>query len=149
MVLTLLSPYPPSIISNVQILLLLICERSRVFLMSSSSSNFSIWCIDIPPLFRPNATSSLRSSESVSLSYPCSCVGHIQAVPSVPALPCSKINGAGSLVKWARAKVASTSNQALPRSCGGKVIVTVLDDNSHTLEILGQQIIVRVEHPNV
>lgn len=66
-----------------------------------------------------------------------------------------KLNGAGSLLQWARAhsKVASTSsNQPTvihTRLCRGEVIITVMDDNSHPLKILGQQIIVRVEHPNV
>lgn len=69
--------------------------------------------------------------------------------PVTQALPCSKVDGAASLIKWARAKVASesTSSQASPRLCGGKINVTVLDDNTHTLDIPGQQIIVRVEHP--
>ena len=85
----------------------------------------------------------------MTLSYSCNCIGDTQAVAQPRG---DKLNGAGSLVQWARAisKLASTSDQAaLPRSCGGKVIVTVLDDNTHALKILGQQIIVRVEHPNL
>lgn len=84
----------------------------------------------------------------MTLSYPCNCIGYTPAV--APPLV-DKLNGAGSLDKWARArtKVASGANQAVARSCGGKVNVTVLDDETHSLKILGQQIIVRVEHPNV
>ena len=84
----------------------------------------------------------------MTLSYSCNCIGNTQAATPPRA---DKLNGAGSLLQWARArsKVASTSNQAIPHLCGGKVNITVLDDNTHSLKILGQQIIVRVEHPNV
>lgn len=86
----------------------------------------------------------------MSLSYPCNCIGHSpQAAEAVPRS--DKLNGAGSLAQWARPRVnvasSSTANQAAPRLCGGKVKVTVLDDNTHSLNILGQQIIVHVEHP--
>lgn len=92
--------------------------------------------------------SSLGPSGSVTLSYLCNCIGHTQA--AAPSRD-DKLNGSGSLLQWARArsKVASTSNQATPRLCGGKVNITVMDDNTHSLDILGQQITVRVEHPNV
>jgi hypothetical protein len=86
---------------------------------------------------------------SVTMSFPCKCIDHTQTAAPPRA---DKLNGAGSLLQWARArsKVASTSNnQAVPHSCGGKVNITVLDDNSHSLDILGQQIIVRVKHSNV
>lgn len=103
--------------------------------------------IDIRPFFRlGNAILSPGPSGSATLSCPCNCLGHTQAV--APPGP-GKSNGPGSLVRWARANVASTASQAVPRMCGGKVNVTVLDDNTHPLNILGQQIIVRVEHPNV
>lgn len=84
----------------------------------------------------------------MSSSYPCNCIGHTQTAAPPRA---DKLNGAGSLLQWARArsKVASTSDQSIPRLCGGKIIITVADDNTHPLQILGQQIIVRVEHPNV
>ncbi|KAF8810849.1 hypothetical protein BYT27DRAFT_7161397 [Phlegmacium glaucopus] len=83
---------------------------------------------------------------SATLSYPCNCLGHTRAV--APPGP-QKSNGPGFLVRWARAGFASTASQAVPRMCGGKVNVTVLDDNTHPLNILGQQIIVCVEHRNV
>lgn len=85
-------------------------------------------------------------------TFPCTCIGHTQAT-APPRV--DKLNGAASLLQWARArsKVASSStsnlNQAVPRMCGGKVIITVMDDYTHTLSILGQQIIVLIEHPNV
>ena len=62
-----------------------------------------------------------------------------------------KSDRAGSLLQWARhhAKVASTSNKTLRRLCGGKIRVSVVDDHTHSLSILGQRIIVRVEHPKV
>jgi len=83
----------------------------------------------------------------VTLSYPCNCLGHNQGAAR-PAP--QKSNGPGSLVRWASANsnFTPTVDQAAPRTCEGKVSVTVLDDNTHPLDIPGQQIILRVEHPN-
>lgn len=82
----------------------------------------------------------------MTLSCSCSCLGYSQ-VEVQPRT--EKLNGAGSLIRWARSNFTSAASQAVPRMCGGKVNVTVLDDNTHSLHILGQQIIVRVDHPNV
>ena len=103
--------------------------------------------IDVP-LFRHDATPLQGPPGSLTFCYTCSCIGHTQTA-SQPHV--DKLNGAGSLLQWARArsKVASTSTQAEPRLCGGKIYIIVADDNTHTLDILGQQIIVRVVHPNV
>lgn len=58
-----------------------------------------------------------------------------------------KGSGPGSLIRWARADFKPTPAQAVPRTCRGEVSITVSDDKTHSLKILGQRIIVRVEHP--
>lgn len=35
---------------------------------------------------------------------------------------------------------------SMPKICGGTVTITAVDDGSHPLKILGQRIVVRVEH---
>ena len=99
-----------------------------------------------PPLFRLDGISPPGPSGSVTLSFSCNCLGHTQ-VETSPGIEGS--HKLGSILQWARPKLISTASQAVPRMCGGKVNVTVSDDNTHTLKILGQQIIVRVEHPNI
>ena len=142
------SPYLQSIMSNVQVSLLLIYERSCIFPLSTSFFLKFYTIHKLTSLFRfASPISSQNDAGSVTLTYPCNCLGHNQgAARPVP----QKSDGPGPLVRWACANLnfTPTVNQAVPRTCEGKVSVTVLDDNTHPLGILGQQIILRVEHPN-
>lgn len=110
-------------------------------------------------LFRPEAVASQGHSGSVTLSFPCNCIGQTQTEAQQSRV--DKLYGAGSLLQWARARskvVSTSSNQASSNhqtvihtrlTCGGEVNISVMDDNSHFLKILGQQIIVSVKHPKV
>ncbi|KAF8970917.1 hypothetical protein BDZ97DRAFT_1409125 [Flammula alnicola] len=84
-------------------------------------------------------------------TFQCTCLGHapVQAAAPHPqaAVPTGSMKGTqGDLIRKARAMNA-VSGLTVPRLCGGRVVVTAVDDGTHPLRIVGQRIIVRVEHP--
>ncbi|KJA16219.1 hypothetical protein HYPSUDRAFT_47523 [Hypholoma sublateritium FD-334 SS-4] len=71
------------------------------------------------------------------LTFQCTCLGYDQVKPTMKG-------NAGDLIKMAR--LASGSGIMTPRVCGGKIVVSAGDDTTHPLNLLGQRIVVSVEH---
>ena len=84
------------------------------------------------------------SSSTRSLEFPCTCLGYITA-------PENKLKNQTSLNDWiqlksSRPSLAVNEETLIRKECSGTVLITVEDDRSHPLGLLGQRIAVRVKH---
>ena len=70
-----------------------------------------------------------------TLTFQCTCLGYEQVKPTL-------MGNAGDLIKMAR----MTSGVITPRICGGKIVVTAGNDETHPLNVLGQRVVVCVHH---
>ncbi|PPQ78769.1 hypothetical protein CVT25_010642 [Psilocybe cyanescens] len=83
-------------------------------------------------------------------TYTCRCLGNL-VIPDAPppaSSKASKKGAQGDLIKQARlARSVEASALTVPRICGGKVKITIVDDGRHPINIPGQRISISIEHP--
>ncbi|PPQ75772.1 hypothetical protein CVT26_000889 [Gymnopilus dilepis] len=124
---------------------------------------------------KPEASYDFKS-QARTLTFKCTCLGYepAPAPPPAPAAarsastpPAFAAKGtSGDLIRQARAWMASalnatssvgsagaaqvpapqTQSVGIPRFCGGVVKITALDDTRHPLGIVGQRVVISVEH---
>lgn len=74
--------------------------------------------------------------------FKCTCLGYEAPKPQ----PMTLNGNSGDLMKKARHAANTATPVQMPRACGGRVTITAVDDRTHPLRLVGQRIVVLVEH---